>query len=82
MPGEKIRSPSLSFRKLDLRAIDTPLHALARWLISVFDSRQSKITGTLWVLTLRGLSLRTARSPARWPIASGASRSLPCKAEE
>jgi hypothetical protein len=71
MPRANSCSPSLSFRKLVLRAIDAPLTALARCPISEPATRGSNTTGTLRVATLRGLSRATARSPALRPIFSG-----------
>ena len=82
MPGAKIRSPSLSLRKLVLRAIAAPLMALTRWPTIEPATWESNTTGTFLVETLRGLSRATAFSPALCPIFSGASRSEACSAEE
>ena len=70
--GEQLAAPILSCRKLVLRAIEAPLTALARCETSEPATRGSNTTGTLRVVTLRGLSRATARSPALRPIFSGA----------
>ena len=82
MPGAKIRSPIFSRRKLVLRATEDPLAALARCPISEPATRGSKITGTLRVGTLRGLTRLTVRSPATVPTCCGESRSAACVLEE
>ena len=79
MPAVNSRSPSLSLRKLVLRAIAAPLIALARWPTSEPATRRSNTTGTRLVSTLRGLSRSTVRSPAVRPTFSGESRSAPCR---
>ena len=55
-----------------MRATEAPLAALARCETSEPATRGSNTTGTLRVVTLRGLSRSTARSPAVRPIFSGA----------
>src|SRR6187549_1794699 len=74
IPSENSFAPILSLRKLVLRAIDAPLTALARCETSEPAERGSNTTGTLRVLTLRGLRRAIARCAALWPIFSGDSR--------
>src|SRR3954468_24558032 len=72
--------PSLSFRKLVLRAIEAPLMAPTTWPTSDPATRGSNTTGTLQVSTLRGFARATVRSPAERPTISGDSKSEPCGA--
>ena len=81
MSLENSCSPSRSFRKLVLRAIEAPLMAPTRWPTSDPDTRGSNTTGTLQVSTLRGLARATVRSPALRPTLSGEARSEACGAE-
>ena len=80
MPGAKTPRPIMSFKKLTPRAIDAPEIALAKWPTNPFATRGSYTIGTDCDLTLRGLRRPTARSPARFPMISGLSRSSACRA--
>ena len=64
MPDAKSCSPSLSRRKLVLRAMAAPLAAAATCPSMEPETRGSNTTGTRRVDTLRGLRRLTARSPA------------------
>jgi len=63
MPFANNRSPSLSLRKLVLRATALPLIRHGQMANETPEMRLSNTTGTFLVSTLRGLSRATARSP-------------------
>ena len=71
----KIRSPSLSFRKLVPRAIDGPEIAPSRCEIKPRATRGSNTTGQRQVGIFFAPSRLTARSPALLPISAGSRRS-------
>ena len=62
-PGANTACPSLSIRKLDLRATELPVIAPMKWPSRVVATRGSNRTGILPAATLTGLSRATARSP-------------------